>query len=92
MDVGSDPRNMHEFEHELKYYKKPDLEKILRVEGKFIYKFECIKKKDLGKIHGLKNLPVFHGVQRGTNFEVTEFDGKKLEQIILKQPSLEKFR
>jgi hypothetical protein len=46
----------------------------------------------LGIIHGLKNLPVFHGVQRGTNFEVNEFDGKKLEEIILTQPILEKFR
>lgn len=91
MDVVSNPQNMHELEHELKYYEKPDLERKLRVEGKFIYKFDCIKKKDLEIIHGLNSLPVFYGVQRGTNFEVNEFDGKKLEGIILTQPNLEIF-
>jgi predicted RNA-binding protein with PUA-like domain len=32
MDVVSDPQNMHEVEHDLKYHGKPDLEKKLRVE------------------------------------------------------------
>jgi predicted RNA-binding protein with PUA-like domain len=82
MKIDSDPDEMEEIELERLYYRIPDLEKKLRVRGRFIRRFALIPSKDLKVSPGLENLSVFHGFQQATNFLVSPKEGEILLRII----------
>lgn len=83
MEITSKPKEMHELDHEQKYWEIPDTKLITRVNGIFKYRLKhYISHKKLKQIPELGNLSVFHGFQQHTTFRVNEPEGKILMALI----------
>lgn len=82
MRINTNPAEMKELESEQKYHVERDVKIMLRVEGTFTHRFDCISHKELRNIPNLKNLSVFSGNQQATNFKVTDEEGKILMELL----------
>jgi hypothetical protein len=87
MQIETDPLEMEEIENENRYNLPPDYQVRLRVKGKLVERFPLVESRALKQIPGLEDLSVFHGFQQGTNFPVTEDEGRILLEILgIKRP------
>jgi predicted RNA-binding protein with PUA-like domain len=82
MKIDAEPEEMEEIEIERPYYIEPEFEKILRVRGRFIWRFPLISSKELKETPGLQSLSVFSGFKQGTNFKVSHDEGKILLKVV----------
>jgi predicted RNA-binding protein with PUA-like domain len=89
MRVDSIPYDFEEFPHEIKYYRKrgkekPDIGKRLRVKGIFLGRCRIVRSKEIRKDGSLEPMSALKA-QRGTNFELTEKQGKILMSLFEKR-------
>ncbi len=83
MAIDSYPRMMTEIPEEESFYVIPKLNTRWRVEGQFTHRGPFVPHTELRVTPGLDELSVFHGVQRGTNFRVTDAEGKILMSLMV---------
>ena len=84
MRIDTLPEERTELETEQKYNAERDTKLIMRVEGAFTHRFDCISHKELKSIPELENLSIFSKqvYQSGTNFKVTEEEGEVIMKLI----------
>jgi len=82
MTINGAPCKMAEIESEQKYAAERDTEIRFRVVATLTHRNVNLSHVDLRKQPGLKDLSVFHGCQRGTNFLVTPSQGAVLMRMI----------
>ena len=83
MRVDSQPAIRDELDHERPYWNDSrDAKPRHRVLGHFTNRCPLLTAKRLKSIRGLDKLSVFHGFQQGTNFRVTEEEGKALLRLV----------
>lgn len=85
MDIETQPKDIPELDTEIPYCVDLDTGVTCRVLGTIAYRFPCLSHKILRAVPELTNLSVFHGLQRGTNFQVTFEEGEAVMKIIMKR-------
>lgn len=87
MSIDQAPRVMAELPSEQQYWSEPDTEKALRVVGTFTHRNVDLRADELRATPGLEQLSMFHGFQQGTNFVVTDVEGKIIMGLVNRQSS-----
>jgi hypothetical protein len=77
MRVDSSPREMAELEAEQQYWVERDTEARCRVTGTLTHRTE-LPISELQSIDSLQELSIFKGFQQGTNFRVSENEGRTI--------------
>lgn len=81
MRIDTDPAEMEELESEQEYRVERDVKIMWRVVGALTHRFNCISHQELRNIPDLENLSVFTGFPMGTNYKVTDEEGKILMEL-----------
>ena len=87
MRVTSKPYEFEELPHEIPYYtdkNNPDIGIRLRVKGTFEDRFELLRSDEIREDSRLKNISALTA-RRGTNFPLTEDQGKILIALVKKK-------
>ena len=77
-----EPQQMPELESEQAYWTERDTEDRWRVQAEITHRNVNLSYDDLRSIPDLEELSVFHGIRRGTNFEVKPKEGVILMRLI----------
>jgi hypothetical protein len=81
MRVDAGPGEMGELEGEQAYWAERDTETRCRVLGTITHRVD-LPVEELKSVDGLQDLSIFHGVQQGTNFRVTDKEGEILMSLV----------
>jgi len=84
MRVDSVPQEMAERESEQAYWNGRDTGTRSRVVGTITHRAD-IAVDELSLVEGLQKLSIFHGVQQGTNFRVSDEEGAILISLVQSQ-------
>jgi hypothetical protein len=81
MRVDTAPAEMGEMESEQMHLVERDTETKCRVKGTITHRVG-LPVAELEEVPGLENLSIFHGVQKGTNFRVSDAEGEILMSLV----------
>jgi hypothetical protein len=81
MRVDSSPSNMAELSHEQDYWAERDTEIRCRVLGTLTHRVHVLV-DEIKEVEALKDLSIFKGFQQGTNFRVSEEEGRVLIEFV----------
>jgi EVE domain-containing protein len=81
MRVDAGPCEMAEVDSEQAYWVERDTETRCRVQGTITLRID-LPITELEGVEGLEALSILHGVQRGTNFRVTDSEGEVLLSLV----------
>ena len=77
----STPQDMPELESEQPYWAERDTQVLCLVLATITHRDVNLSHTYLRSMPSLENLSVFHGFQQGTNFRVTEDEGRILQRL-----------
>lgn len=86
MRVDSSPQEMSELESEQRYWTDRDTEARCRVRGTLTHRTE-LPIAELQSVDVLRDLSIFKGFQQGTNFRVSEDEGRTILAMIERNPA-----
>jgi hypothetical protein len=81
MRVDSNPSEMAELPHEQDYWASRDTEIRCRVLGTLTHRV-YVPVDEFKEVEALQGLPIFKGFQQGTNFRVSEEEGRLLMSLV----------
>lgn len=81
MRVDEGPQEMAELESEQTYWAERDTEARCRVRGTLTHRTE-LPISELQSVDSLQNLTILNGFQQGTNFRITEEEGRIILSMI----------
>jgi predicted RNA-binding protein with PUA-like domain len=83
MRIDSSPVDLPELEHEQRYWKERDTEVRCRVTGDITDRV-LLPIQELKDQEELQEISIFRGFQQGTNFKLTDDEGRKILSLALR--------
>lgn len=86
MRIDSGPTEMSELSHEQPFWKERDTEVRCRVKGTLTHRIN-LPIEEVKTVDELQGLSILRGFQQGTNFRISENEGRCLLQMIEREPA-----